>query len=102
QTEDLYASREHPPASLHPHVATQDHSAFEAEQEVLADCVDGLEPPPVQQRRELFHGRTRVWRLDFELVADEHLQASGHAMDCVSFRHRAKCTAPKAGQTRRV
>ena len=38
----------HAPASFHPQVAAQHEAALEAEEEVLADGLHGLEPPPVE------------------------------------------------------
>ena len=65
--EDRRVAAQHEPASLHAQVAAQDEPALEAEQEVLADRLDVLEPKAVQARRELLHGGARMRRLDLEL-----------------------------------
>jgi len=86
--EDLCVARQHAPASFHPHVTAQDDPAFEPKQQVLANRVDRLEPPAVEQRRELLHGRARMRCLDLELVADERLQPARRAVNGISLRHR--------------
>ncbi len=71
--EDLRVARQHAPASLHAHVVAEHDAALESEEQVLADSANGFEPAAVERRRELLDGRARVRRLDFELLADEHL-----------------------------
>ena len=85
--EDRRVAAQHEPTSLHAQVAAQDEPALEAEEEVLADCLDVLEPKAVEARRELLHGRARMRRLDLELLSNEHLQATSGAMKGVPFGH---------------
>jgi hypothetical protein len=68
-------------------VAAQDESALEAQQQVLANRLDGLEPPPIQPFGHALRGRARVWCLDRHALADEHLEAAGGAMERVAFGH---------------
>jgi hypothetical protein len=75
------------PTSLHAQVAAQDEPALEAEEEVLADCLDVFEPKAIQARRELLYGRARMRCLDLELLSNEHLQATSGAMKGVPFGH---------------
>ena len=42
--EDRRVAAQHEPTSLHAQVAAQDEPALEAEEEVLADCLDVFEP----------------------------------------------------------
>src|SRR3954451_15911318 len=85
--EDRRVSAHDEPTSLHAQVAAQDEPALEAEEEVLADCLHVFETSAVQARRELLHGGTWMRCLDFELLTDEHLQATSGAMKGVPFGH---------------
>src|SRR5712691_2531102 len=75
----------------------KDDVAFESQDQVLADRLDRLEPPPVEHRRELFHSRAWVRRLDVELLADERLQTACRAVDRVSFGHRGNVITASGG-----
>jgi hypothetical protein len=68
-------------------VASQRDAAFEAEEEVLAGGLDRLEPPAVEPRRDVLHGRAWIRRLHGEPLADEHAQALRGAVDRVSLGH---------------
>jgi signal transduction histidine kinase len=81
------SARLNPPAPLHPQVAAEGHSALEAQQEVLADRIDTLEPASVEARGEVQGGGARVGRLDLDPLADERLEPAGGAMDAVSLGH---------------
>jgi len=85
--EDRVVAAQHEPTSLHAQMAAQDEPSLEAEEKVLADCLDVLEPEAVEARRELLHRGARMRRLDFELLSDEYLQATGGAMKGVPFGH---------------
>ena len=85
-----------PPPSLHPQVAAQRDAALEAEEEVLADRVDGLEALSVETLGDVLHGRARVRRLDGDLLPDEHLQPAGGTVERVSLGHAWKCGGTRA------
>ena len=88
----------HAPASLHPQVAAQRDAALEAEEEVLADGVDGLEALSVETLGDVLHRRARVRRLDREPLADEHLQPPRGARERIALGHglRPQHGAPRA------
>ena len=85
--EELGVAREDAPAAVHPKVAAQDDASLEAEQEVLADRLDGVEPPPVQLFGQVLQRCARVRRLDLDALADEDLQPARRAVEGVAFRH---------------
>src|SRR3712207_3874379 len=68
-------------------MASQHEIAFEAEQEVLPDRLDALEPPAVELRCEPRRRRARVRRLDLHALAHERLQATRRAVQRVPLRH---------------
>ena len=78
---------DHVPAPAHPQVAAQHEPAFEAQQEVLADRLDGLEPPPVEPLGDALGRSARMRRLDGHVLADEHLQLPGGAAERVTLWH---------------
>ena len=75
------------PTALHPQVAAQDEPALEAQQQVLADRLDRLEPAAVEPLGEALRRRARMRRLDLDPLADEHLQSRGGAVQGVTFGH---------------
>ena len=75
------------PAPAHPQVGTNYDAAFEAEQEVLADGFNRLEPTPVQFLGDPIGLGPRMRSLDLEPLADERLQAERRAVKRVAFRH---------------
>ena len=81
-------------------MAAQRHAALEAEEEVLADGVHGLEAPAVEPLGDVLHRRPRVRRLDHELLADEHLQPPRGAAERIALRHglRAQHGAARTGE----
>jgi hypothetical protein len=81
------AARLDTPPPAHPEVAAEDEAALEAQEEVLADCLDTFQPSPVELRRELFRRCTRVGRLDLEPLADERPQAPCGPMQRVALGH---------------
>jgi hypothetical protein len=94
--EDLRVAPEDAPSSFHAEVAAKDETAFEVEQEVLADGLDALESPTVEPRRELLHGGARMRRLDLDLLAHEHLQPPCRRVKGVAFGHAAERMSPRA------
>ena len=81
------AGRPDAPPPSHPQVAAQDEPALEPQQEVLADRLDGLEPPAVEAVCDPRQRRARVRRLHSHPLADESLQTPGGAVEGVSFWH---------------
>src|SRR5207344_2098041 len=53
--EDGRVTPEHAPAAAQPQMAAEDEPTLEAEEQVLADGLDALEPASVEPRRELLH-----------------------------------------------
>ena len=78
----------HDPAAAHPQVRAEDDAALEAQDEVLADRLDRLEPPPVEPLGDPLGLRPRVRRLDLEPLADEQLEPRRGAVERVALRHR--------------
>ena len=76
------------PAPLHAQVAAEHETAFEVEQEVLADGADALEPEAVEPLGQLQDGGARVRGLDGDDLALEGPQALGGTMERVALRAR--------------
>jgi hypothetical protein len=70
-------------------VAAQDDAALEAEQEVLPDRLDRLEPPPVEALRDAGEPAARMRRRDLEPLADEYLEPPRRPVERVAFGHAA-------------
>ena len=81
------AARHKRPAAVHPQVAAEHVAALEAEQQVLAHCLDRKETAAVELLGDPADLRARVRRLHLDLLADERLEAARGAMEGVSFRH---------------
>ena len=62
--------------------------ALEAQQEVLADRLDGLEHATVDRPRDTGQQPARIRRRGLDALADQHLEPGGSAMECVALRHR--------------
>ena len=78
---------EHLPAPAHAQVAAQDQAALEAQEQVLADRLDRLQPAAVESLGRERRGRARMRRLDRDALADQHLQPSRRAVERVSLGH---------------
>src|SRR6266513_1414601 len=72
-SEQLRASRAHLPAARHAQMAAQDDTVLEAKDEVLSGRLDAEQPATVEALGEPLDRRPRVWRLDLDPLADEHL-----------------------------
>lgn len=75
------------PAPPHAQVAPENETAFEVEQQVLADRLDSLEQAAVEPLRESLHLGLRVRGLDLDALSDEHLQAARRAVDRIPLGH---------------
>ena len=58
--EHRVTGRAHAPAARHAQVAAHRHAALEAQDQVLADCLDGLEPAPVHLLGDARRAAARV------------------------------------------
>jgi hypothetical protein len=87
QAGHLRTAREHAPAPGHAQVAAHDEPALEAEEEVLAARLGGLEHAPVDPFRDAERPRAGMERLDVDPVADEHLQPARRAVEGIAFGH---------------
>jgi hypothetical protein len=76
-------------------VAPKNQPVLEAKEQVLADGLDPQQPAPVEPVRNARHPGAWMRRLDLEALADENLQASGHAMKCITFGHCSKRMHPR-------
>ena len=85
----------HLPAAAHAQVAAEHEPALEAQQQVLADRLDRLEPAPVEALGREHRGRARVRRLDRDALADERLQPARRAVERVSLGHVPATLAAK-------
>ena len=83
------------PAAAHAQVAAQDQAALEAQEQVLADRLDRLEPAAVEPLGRERRGCARVRRLDRDALADQHLQPSRRAVERVSLGHVAATLASR-------
>ena len=54
-------------------MAAQDDTVLEAEDEVLSGRLDAEQPATIEALGEALDRRPRVWRLDLDPLADEHL-----------------------------
>jgi hypothetical protein len=90
QSGDLGAAGEDAPASGHAQMVAQDEAALEAEQEVLAERLDGLEHARVEALGDRERARTRVARLDLDPIAHEHLEAQRRTVQGIAFGHVGK------------
>ena len=86
---------EHLPAPAHAQVAAQDQAALEAQEQVLPDRLDRLEPAAVEPLGRERRGRARVRRLDRDALADQRLQPARRAVERVSLGHLAATLAPR-------
>ncbi len=68
-------------------MAPEHEAAFEAQEEVLAHCLDALQATAVQLLGNSRRSRARVRRLDLDLLTDERLQAPCGTVDRVPFGH---------------
>jgi hypothetical protein len=75
------------PATIHPQMAPHGHTAFEPEQEMLANCLDILEQEAVNGSGDARHQAPRVWRRGDNVVSDERTEVRGRAVERVAFRH---------------
>jgi hypothetical protein len=55
-------------------VAAKDDAVFEPEEQALADSFDAEQPAAVEALDQALDRCARMRRLDFDLLADEHLQ----------------------------
>src|SRR5204862_6906097 len=81
------------PPPGHPQMGPEDHSAPEPQNEILADGFHGLQSSPVEPFGHALGLRTRMRRLDGELLADEHLQPPGRAVEGIALRHASERSA---------
>jgi len=77
-------------------VGAEDDPALEAEDEVLADRIDRLEPAPAKVGEVDRGPGARVRRFDLEALPDEWLQSSRGAVERVAFGHGASVCARSA------
>ena len=76
------------PAARHPQVGAEDDAAVEAQHEVLADRLDGLEPPAVELRGDVLRPCARMDRLDLELAGRREAGAAPrHDGACLPQAH---------------
>jgi hypothetical protein len=54
-------------------MAAQDEAALEMEEQVLANRLDSLEQSAVEPLRKSLDLRLRMWGLDLDSLADQHL-----------------------------
>jgi hypothetical protein len=87
QAGGLRSGRDDPPAPVHAEVTAQDDPALETEQQVFPAGLDALEHTTVEALCDSGRLRPRMAGLDPESLADEHLQASGRAVQGVAFGH---------------
>jgi hypothetical protein len=68
-------------------MAQEHETALERQEEVLSDCLDSLEPPPVELLGHSSRGRPRMRGLDLDLLADERLEAPRGTVDRIALGH---------------
>jgi hypothetical protein len=81
-------------------VRAYDDASLEAQQEVLPDCVHGLEAPPIDAFGDLGRACARMERLDLEPLADERLETPRCTVERIAFGHigqRSAMHPAKAG-----
>ena len=76
-----------PPPARHAQVTAHGHASLEAEQKVLSDRLDGLEPAPVDHASHACGLPSRVRRAGGDEMADERLQPESGAVEGVAFGH---------------
>ena len=84
---EVSALRLHPPAPFHLQVAAQRESAFESQEQVLANGVDRLEQSAVESRRDPLGRRHRMRSVNGDALADEHLEPLRGAVERIAFGH---------------
>ncbi len=70
-------------------MAAQREPAFEAQEQVLADRLDPLEPLPVEPLGDVQYRGARMRGLHLEPLAHQGLQIPRYAVDAVAFGHRS-------------
>ena len=75
------------PASVHPQMAPHRDAAFEPEQQVLSDRIDGFEPEAVDRLCHAGEEPPRVRRRRHEAEPDERAESRCRAMEGVAFGH---------------
>ena len=83
----LGASLDDLPAPAHAQVAARHETAFEAQQQVLPDRLDRLEPAAVEPLGGKHRGGARMRRLDRDALAHERLQLARGSVERVSLGH---------------
>jgi hypothetical protein len=73
-------------------MAAEDETALEPKEEVLPDRLHPVESPAVEPFGKTFHRRSRMRRLDFDVLTHERLEPPGRAMERIPFRHAGKPT----------
>jgi hypothetical protein len=73
-------------------MAAEDEATLEAEEEVLPDRLDPVEPPAVESLGQALHSGAGMRRLDFDALAHERLQPPGRAVERIPFGHAGKPT----------
>jgi hypothetical protein len=81
------SARPHRPSPRHPQVGAHDHAALEAQHEVLADGVDGLEDAAVDPLGDPLRLRAWVRRVGLDALSDERLQAACRAVERIALGH---------------
>ena len=89
---DALAATADPPAAAHAQVAAERHSAFEAEEEVLADGFHRLEHATVEPCADTGHGRPWMRRLDLQPLTHQDLQPARGPVQRVALGHGAEAT----------
>ena len=79
--------RGRPATGRHAQVTAHGHASLEAEQKVLSDRLDGLEPAPVDHASHACGLPSRVRRAGGDAMADERLQPESGAVEGVAFGH---------------
>jgi hypothetical protein len=75
------------PAAGHAQVAAQHEPAFEAQEQVLANSLDGEELAAVKPLGDALTRSPRVRRLNADPLADEHLKLARRTVERVAFGH---------------
>jgi hypothetical protein len=85
--EDRRPPRAHEPTAPHAQVTAEHDAALEAEEQVLADGLDGFEQEAVDAVGHARDGAARMRRLGLEALSDERLQSARGAVDGIALRH---------------
>ncbi len=75
------------PATVHPEVTPHRDAAFEAEEEVLPDRLDALEPAPVDRLRDAGDEPPRMRGRRRQAEPDERAEPRCGAVEGVAFGH---------------